>query len=66
MNKDLDIAKVYDYVTSNQMGKTEAIEMLNYFLEESDNNEIRKISLLAFKILENPFVLIKKQRCHAA
>jgi len=52
INKDLTVAKVYDYVTRNQMRKSEAIEMLNYFLERSDNEEIRKISLRAFKILE--------------
>jgi hypothetical protein len=52
INKDLTVAKVYDYVTTNQMRKSEAIEMLNYFLKKSDNEEIRKISLRAFKILE--------------
>jgi hypothetical protein len=52
ISKDLTVAKVYDYVTSNQMSKSEAIEMLNYFLEKSDNKEIRKISLIAFKILD--------------
>ncbi len=52
MNKDLTVAKVYDYVTANQMNKAEAIELLNSFLERSDNNEIRKTSILAFKILE--------------
>jgi hypothetical protein len=52
ISKDLTVAKVYDYVTSNQMSKLEAIEMLNYFLEKSDNKEIRKISLIAFKILD--------------
>jgi len=52
MNKDLTVAKVYDYVTTNQMTKSEAIELLNYFLEKSNNKEIRKISILAFKILE--------------
>ncbi len=52
INKDLTVAKVYDYVKTNQISKSEAIEMLNYFLEKSDNEEIRKISLRAFKILE--------------
>lgn len=52
MKNDLTIAKVYDYVTTNQMTKSEAIELLNYFLEKSNNKEIRKISILAFKILE--------------
>lgn len=52
MNKDLTVAKVYDYVTTNQMSKSEAVEMLNYFLENNDNEEVRKISILAFKVLE--------------
>ncbi|MFX0021211.1 MAG: AN1-type zinc finger domain-containing protein [Candidatus Hermodarchaeota archaeon] len=52
INKDLTVGKVYDYVTTNQMSKSEAIEMLSYFLERNDNEEIRKISLRAFKILE--------------
>ncbi|MFX0005936.1 MAG: AN1-type zinc finger domain-containing protein [Promethearchaeota archaeon] len=52
INKDLTVAKIYDYVTTNQMSKSDAVEMLNYFLENNDNEEIRKISLLAFKILE--------------
>lgn len=51
MNKDFTVAKVYDYVTTNQMTKSEAIELLSYFLENSDNKEIRKVSILAFKIL---------------
>lgn len=52
INKDLTVAKVYDYVTANQMSKSEAVEMLNYFLENNDNEEIRRISLFAFKFLE--------------
>ncbi len=52
INKDLTVGKVYDYVTTNQMSKSEAIEMLSYFLERNDNEEIRKMSLRAFKILE--------------
>jgi predicted XRE-type DNA-binding protein len=52
INKDLTVAKIYDYVTSNQMSKSEAIELLNYFLEKSDSKEIRKVSIHAFKILK--------------
>ncbi len=52
MDKDITVAKIYDYVTTNQMTKLEAIELLNYFLERIDNKEIRRVSILAFKILE--------------
>lgn len=52
MDKDLTVAKIYDYVTTNQMTKSEATELLSYFLERSDNKEMRRISILAFKILD--------------
>ncbi|MCK4779345.1 MAG: hypothetical protein KAT57_04120, partial [Candidatus Lokiarchaeota archaeon] len=51
MSNELTVAKIYDYVTSKSMTKTEAIELLNYFIENSENSEIRKVSILAFKIL---------------
>ncbi|MFX0145539.1 MAG: AN1-type zinc finger domain-containing protein [Candidatus Hodarchaeota archaeon] len=51
MSKDLTVAKIYDYVKTSQMTKSEAIELLSYFLEKSDKNEIRKVSILAFKVL---------------
>jgi len=52
MSKDFTVAKVYDYLTTNQITKSEAIDLLNYFIENSENKEIRKISIIAFKILE--------------
>ena len=52
MEKDLTVGKIYDYVTSNQMSKEEAIDLLTYFLENSTDDEIRKISILAFKVLK--------------
>jgi hypothetical protein len=52
MTKDITVAKIYDYVTTNQMRKSKAIELLNYFLERSNNKEIRKVSILAFKVLK--------------
>ncbi|UCD01856.1 MAG: hypothetical protein JSV23_02220 [Promethearchaeota archaeon] len=52
VSKELTVAKIYDYVTTKSMTKSEAIELLNYFIENSDSNEIRKISILAFKVLE--------------
>ena len=52
LSKELTVAKIYDYVSTKQMTKSEAVELLNYFLENSDNSEIRKLSILAFKVLE--------------
>ena len=52
MSKDLTVVRIYDYVTSKQMTKSEAIELLTYFFENSDDIEIRKISIVAFKVLE--------------
>ncbi len=51
MSGELTVAKIYDYVTTKSMTKSEAIELLNYFIENSENSEIRKVSTLAFKIL---------------
>lgn len=52
MGKELTVGKVYDYVTTNQMNKEEAISLLTYFIENSDDDEIRKVSILAFEVLE--------------
>ncbi len=52
MNKGLTVAKIYEYVTTKQMNDEEAIELLNYILENSENTEIRRISIMAFKVLE--------------
>lgn len=52
INKDLTVAKIYEYVTTNQMNKLEATELLNYFIENSDDIDTRRISILAFKVLQ--------------
>ncbi|HDZ17334.1 MAG TPA: hypothetical protein ENH75_03545 [archaeon] len=52
MGKKLTVGKIYDYVTTNQMNKAEATDLLTYFIENSTDDEIRKVSILAFKILE--------------
>ena len=52
MNKDLTVAKIYEYFTTKQMNEEETIELLNYILENSENTEIRRISIMAFKVLE--------------
>ncbi len=52
VSKELTVAKIYEYVTTKSMNKAEAIDLLDYFIENSENSEIRKISILAFKVLE--------------
>lgn len=52
INKDLTVAKIYEYVTTQQMNNLEAIELLTYFIENSDDINIRRISILAFKVLQ--------------
>lgn len=52
MSKELTVAKIYEFVTTKQMSKSEAIELLEYFIENSDNSEIRTVSIQAFKVLD--------------
>ncbi|MFX1417447.1 MAG: AN1-type zinc finger domain-containing protein [Promethearchaeota archaeon] len=52
VSKELTVAKIYDYVSMKSMSKTEAVDLLNYLIENSDNNEIIKVTLQAFKVLE--------------
>ncbi|MHA2009728.1 MAG: AN1-type zinc finger domain-containing protein [Promethearchaeota archaeon] len=52
MDKNLTVAKIYEYVTTKQMNNVEAIELLNFILENSENTEIRNVAILAFKVLE--------------
>lgn len=52
MNKDLTVAKIYDYVTTKQMNNLEATELLIYFIENSIDIDTRRISIQAFKVLE--------------
>jgi len=52
MNKGLDIAKIYDYVTIKKLNKNQATNLLNFFIESSDQIEVRKNSILAFEVLE--------------
>ncbi|MFX1464480.1 MAG: AN1-type zinc finger domain-containing protein [Promethearchaeota archaeon] len=52
LSKEFTVAKIYNFVTTKSMTKSEAIELLSYFIENSDNSELRKISILAFKVLE--------------
>jgi hypothetical protein len=51
MNKDLTVAKIYDYVTEKQIKEPEALELLQYFLEQSESTEVRTHSIMAFKVL---------------
>lgn len=52
INKDLTVAKIYEYVTTNQMNNLEATELLTYFIEKNDDINTRRISILAFKVLQ--------------
>ncbi|MFX1365422.1 MAG: AN1-type zinc finger domain-containing protein [Promethearchaeota archaeon] len=52
MNGELTVDKIYNYVTTKSMSRSEAINLLGYFIENSDDSEIRKNSILAFKVLE--------------
>jgi len=65
MNKDLTVAKIYEYVTTKQMDDLEATELLIYFIENSDDVDTRRISILAFKVLElkNDFVFNTLESC---
>ena len=48
----MTVGRIYDFVTTKQMSRSKAIDLLAYFLENSDNSEIRKISIRAFEVLE--------------
>jgi len=65
MNKDLTVAKIYDYVTTKQMNNLEATELLIYFIENSIDIDTRRISIQAFKVLElkNDFVFNTLESC---
>ena len=51
MNNKLTVAKVYNYFTTQKMSKTQAIELLTYFLENNEDPDIRIISILSFEEL---------------
>lgn len=52
INKDLTVAKVYEYFTTKQMDDLEATELLIHFVENSEDTDIRRISIQAFKVLK--------------
>ena len=52
MDKDLTVAKIYNFVTTRQMSENDATELLSHFLENSEKTEIRINSIMAFKVLE--------------
>ena len=52
INKDLSVAKIYEFVTTNQMNEMEATELLTHFLEISEEIDVRINSIMAFKVLE--------------
>jgi hypothetical protein len=52
MDKDLSVAKIYEFVTTKKMNEMEATELLTYFLESSEEIEVQINSIMAFKVLE--------------
>ena len=52
MDKDLSVAKIYEFVTTNQMNDMEATELLGHFLENSEEIDVRINSIMAFKVLK--------------
>lgn len=52
IGKDLTVAKIYDYVTTKQMNSLDATDLLTHFIQSSDDSETRRISILAFKVLD--------------
>ena len=52
MDKELTVAKIYEYVTTRRMDDMEAIDLLTFFLENSDNPEMQVNTILAFKVLQ--------------
>jgi len=52
MNKDLSVADVYHYFTTKEYTEDQTIELLQFFIENNDNPDIRILSLEALKLLE--------------
>lgn len=52
MDKSLSVAKIYEFVTTNQMNDLEATDLLTHFLEDSEEIDVRINSIMAFKVLE--------------
>lgn len=51
MEQKLTVAKIYEYVTRKELNKSEAIKLLNYFIERSEKIDDRINSLRAFELL---------------
>jgi hypothetical protein len=52
IDKDLTVAKVYEYFTTKQMDGLDATELLVHFIENNEDPDIRIISIQAFKVLK--------------
>ena len=63
ISNDLSVDKIYYYVQSKQLNKKEATELLRSFLENSNDVEVRKICLMAIKLLklknDNAYVILE-------
>jgi len=51
MNNGFTVAKIYEYVTTKRLSRSEAVNLLSYFLERNDDIEVRKNTIIAFKLL---------------
>ena len=51
IEKDLTVAKVYEYCSIKQMSNKKAAEILTHFVENSEDVDTRRISILAFREL---------------
>lgn len=51
MSEGLTVAKIYEYVTTKRLKETEALNLLNLIIENSDDIEDRSNGIVAFKLL---------------
>ncbi|MFX0031223.1 MAG: AN1-type zinc finger domain-containing protein [Candidatus Hodarchaeota archaeon] len=51
IDQKLTVAKIYDYVLKKELNKSEALKMLNFFIESSTSVDDRIHSLTAFELL---------------
>ncbi|TFG27380.1 MAG: hypothetical protein EU532_07560 [Promethearchaeota archaeon] len=52
ITEELTVDKIYYYVQSKQLNKKEAVGLLKTFFENSEDMEVRKICLMAIKLLD--------------
>jgi AcrR family transcriptional regulator len=52
MRKNLSVADIYHYFTTKEYTEAQTLELLQHFIEQNDNPEIRIYSLEALKLLD--------------